>query len=135
MKKLLGVIPLLAYLLATLVLGGTAFIFLSVFNSENFGGDSLGEALFGIFVGMGANILILPMILMACIPLLMFIFKLIHLISGARFCGIFCVLIDVLVTVALFVAAFSDPHGGGGIAVLAAAELGCCLCNMASLAG
>ena len=135
MKKLLGVIPLLAYLLATIAMVGIGLLLLSA--ADSFypdAGLSLGEIFFGIFGVIMANVIIIPLLLIACVPLLMFIFKLIHFISGARFFGIVCVLIDILVTVALFVAAFSDPTGGG-IAVLAAAELGCCVCNMASLAG
>lgn len=136
MRRFLGVIPLLAYLLATLATVGIGLIFVggadSLFQED--AGLGLGEGFIDILGEVTANILVIPIFLVACIPLLMFIFKLIHLITRARFCGIICVLIDVLVTVALFVAAFSTPDGGF-ITVIAAAELVCCLCNVASLAG
>lgn len=134
MRRFLGVIPLLAYLLATIALAGFAFLLTDAFDSSSTEGNDMFEVLFGVTLDVWATIFAVGIFIIACIPLVMFIFKLIHLITGARFCGIICVLIDVLVTVALFVAAFSDPYDGF-IAVVAAAELGCCVCNMASLSG
>ena len=133
MKKLLGVIPLLAYLLATIAVAGFAFILTGSFDSSLTEGNGMFEELFEVTLDVWATTFAVGIFIIACIPLVMFIFKLIHLISGARFFGIVCVLIDALITVALFVAAFSTPDGGF-IAVVAAAELGCCLCNVASLA-
>lgn len=133
MRRFLGVIPLLAYLLATLAVAGFALLLTSAFDSS-LDSQGLFAELFELSADIGASIFAVGLIILACVPLVMFIFKLIHLISGARFFGIICVLIDVLVTVALFVAAFSTPDGGF-IAAIAAAELVCCLCNVASLAG
>lgn len=132
MKRFLGVIPLLAYLLATITLAGFAFLLTDAVDSSLTEGNGMFEQLFEVTLDVWATIFAVGIFIIACIPLVMFIFKLIHLISGARFCGIICVLIDILVTVVLFVAAFSDPTNGF-IAVVAAAELGCCVCNMASL--
>lgn len=134
MKKLLGVVPLLTYLFATLVLVGFGVILLTTADlavPDDAGG--LGEVFFDVTINLGANIFVILIFILACIPLLMFIFKLIHLATGATFFGAFCVIIDIIVTVALFILAFNNSTESF-IAIVAFAELGCCVCNMISAA-
>lgn len=133
MKKLLGVIPLLTYLFATLALVGFGVLLLTMADLAVPDDAGLGEVFFDVTINIGANIFVILIFILACIPLLMFIFKLIHLATGATFFGAFCVIIDIIVTVALFILAFNNSTESF-IAIVAFAELGCCVCNMISAA-
>ena len=133
MKKLLGVVPLLTYLFATLALVGFGVLLLTTADLAVPDDAGLGEVFFDVTIHLGAKIFVILIFILACIPLLMFIFKLIHLATGATFFGAFCVIIDIIVTVALFILAFNNSTESF-IAIVAFAELGCCVCNMISAA-
>ncbi|MBE6532188.1 MAG: hypothetical protein E7676_01610 [Ruminococcaceae bacterium] len=133
MKKLLGVVPLLTYLFATLALVGFGVLLLTTADLAVPDDAGLGEVFFDVTINLGAKIFVILIFILACIPLLMFIFKLIHLATGATFFGAFCVIIDIIVTVALFILAFNNSTESF-IAIVAFAELGCCVCNIISAA-
>ena len=94
MKKLLGVIPFLIYLGETLFLGFFAFLIFTMFKQLDGGNDAIVELfeasfeLYGIIFGI-------VVAFMALVPLLLTIFKGIHLATGAGVFGVVCIIADI----------------------------------------
>ncbi len=102
MKKLFGAIPLLIYVIEALFFGFFAFLLFTL--HEGVDGSGVGGAIFESYFEIGGLIFGMIVACIALIPLLLAIFKGIHLATGAGFFGVICVIADIA-TGALFVVA------------------------------
>ena len=131
MKRLLGIYPLIIYILEFLLIGGVATIFLSMTHDAEGtvqAPNGLAEALGGTLGTISGGIAVVIVMAIALIPLLLVIFKGIHLATGNGLFGVFCIIADIAVLALFF------SNGKGDFLIPAIAMGGSLVCNVISLA-